>query len=120
VAAGWLPVGCRLLSAAAGWSLNQQTPNRHQPTQRLVAINVLMELVIAAAAVATGFSGYLSSLIKTLDGLSPSPKLGGWDGSMAFERPGLNGSTLSVDPLAAAAVLVITALLVLGVQQAEW
>jgi hypothetical protein len=38
---------------------------------RLVAINVLMELIIAAAAVASGFSGYLSSLIKTLDDAGP-------------------------------------------------
>lgn len=81
----------------------------------LVAINVLMELVIAAAAVATGFSGYLCSLIKTLDNATPHPRLAGWSGSGVIQSSGLN-----IDFIAFGAVLVITVLLVLGVQQAEW
>lgn len=81
----------------------------------LVAINVLIELVIAAAAVATGFSGYLASLIKTLDTLNPNHPLANWNGSTNIISNGL-----TIDLVAAAAVLIITLLLVLGVQQAEW
>ncbi|KAI8473742.1 MAG: amino acid permease-domain-containing protein [Monoraphidium minutum] len=81
----------------------------------IVAINVLMELVIASAAVATGFSGYLSSLIKTIDAASPAPRLAGWSGTTTIQRGGLD-----IDLVAAGAVLLITLLLVLGVQQAEF
>ncbi|WIA13510.1 hypothetical protein OEZ85_007083 [Tetradesmus obliquus] len=85
----------------------------------LVAINVLIELVIASAAVATGFSGYLSALIKNLDLIGPN-RLSNWNGSTLLYGPGANGNMLAIDPVAAAAVLIITALLVMGVQQAEW
>lgn len=85
----------------------------------LVAINVLIELIIAAAAVATGFSGYLSSLIKNLDLIGPH-RLDNWNGSTLLYGPGANGTMLTIDLVAAGAVLFITLLLVLGVQEAEW
>ena len=68
--------------------------------------------------VATGFSGYLSSLIKTLDNSGPH-RLAGWDGSTLLYSPGAHGTTLTIDLVAAAAVVVITLLLILGVQQAS-
>lgn len=86
---------------------------------RLVAINVLLELVIASAAVATGFSAYLASLIKSLDEAA-HPQLSSWDGSLLLHSPGANGSTLTLDLVAAGAVLLVAALLVAGVRQAEW
>ena len=71
-----------------------------------------MELVIAAAAVATGFSGYLCSLIKTLDNATPYPRLTAWNGSGTIQSGGL-----TIDLIAFGAVLIITLLLVLGVHQ---
>lgn len=85
----------------------------------LVAVNVLMELVIASAAVAKGFSGYLSSLIKSLDQAGPH-LLEHWPGTFTIASPGAKGVMLAVDPVAAGAVVVITLLLVMGVHQAAW
>jgi len=47
-----------------------------------------MELIIASAAVATGFSGYLGSLIKQLDAVAAVHRLDGWDGSFTIQSPG--------------------------------
>lgn len=80
----------------------------------LVAINVLMELVIAAAAVAKGFSDYLAALIMSLDKAGPH-LLKSWSGTFALKSP-----CCSIDLVAMAAVLIITLLLVIGIKEAEW
>jgi amino acid transporter len=74
-----------------------------------------MELVIASAAVAKGFSGYFGSLIKSLDQAGPH-RLDHWSGSFALSGPGANGTMLSIDLVAMAAVLIITLLLVVGIK----
>jgi hypothetical protein len=84
----------------------------------LVAINVLMELIIAAAAVATGFSGYFAALVKTLDGITHAPRLTNWPGTFTIVRPGAGGADVKIDLVAMGAVLLVTALLAAGVGRA--
>lgn len=80
-----------------------------------MAINVLMELVIAAAAVAKGFSDYLASLVLSLDQAGPH-LLTHWNGKFTLQSPGAHGVMLTVDLVAMAAVVIITLLLVIGVK----
>lgn len=82
---------------------------------RLVAINCLMELVIASAAVAKGFSDYLASLIWSLDNAGPH-LLTHWNGKFTLSSTGANGVALTIDLVAMAAVLIIMMLLVIGVK----
>lgn len=85
---------------------------------RLVAINCLMELVIASAAVAKGFSDYLSSLIWSLDNAGPH-LLTHWNGKFTMNSTTATGVVLTIDLVAMAAVLIITMLLVVGVKVSE-
>lgn len=75
-----------------------------------------MEVVIAVAAVAKGFSEYLAILIKSLDDTGPH-RLTAWPGQdFLINSPGANGVTLHLDLVAMAAVLIVTLLLVIGLE----
>lgn len=62
-----------------------------------------------------GFSGYLASLIMSLDQAGPH-RLTSWNGSFLLHSPGANGVMLNIDLVAMGAVLIITLLLVIGVK----
>lgn len=111
----WLVVACAepaYLAHLTTATMSHTTPHHTIPPHphRLVAINVLMELVIAAAAVAKGFSDYLAALIMSLDKAGPH-LLKSWSGTFALKSP-----CCSIDLVAMAAVLIITLLLVIGIK----
>jgi amino acid transporter len=92
---------------------------------RLVSINVLMELIIAAAAVAKGFSSYFSSLILQIDILTKHPVVNlhppqtNADLFRVFTT-GASGEPIILDFMAMAVVIVVTLLLIWGVKQSSW
>jgi hypothetical protein len=84
----------------------------------------LLPLVVAEAAVQLGISASEQavrvemSMCKRFDIMLPTLharalcRLANWNGSTLLYGPGANGSMLAIDIVAAAAVLIITALLV--------
>ena len=105
--------------------INATIPSALLPPPRLVSINVLMEMIIAAAAVAKSFSSYFSSLIVQIDYLVPHPtiQLHPPQTDADFFRvftTGASGEALTLDFMAMAIVILITLLLMWGVKQSSW
>ena len=73
-----------------------------------MALNVLLEYIIAVAAVSKGFSPYFCTMI----GAAPDAAL--------IKATGVGGEPLEIDLVAGAIVILISALLAYGMREAAW